>query len=102
MVTLLTDICCRLPPSVRPVRYSLSLVPFIIPDNFSLEGEVDIQVEVLETTTSLTLHIKDLEIWEREVYVTSLDGSLIPVNIVRKGWALKTAAYYYFNSPFVF
>jgi hypothetical protein len=64
---------------VVPTRYSLSLIPFIIPDNFSLEGEVDIQVEVLEPTNNITLHIKDLTIWERDVYITSLDGSMIPV-----------------------
>jgi hypothetical protein len=64
---------------VVPVRYSLHLIPFIIPDNFSLEGTVDIQVEVAEATATLTLHIKDLDIREKDVYVANMDGGLIPV-----------------------
>jgi hypothetical protein len=65
---------------VRPVRYTLTLVPFIIPYNFTLEGEVDIQVEVIEeSTNSFTLHIRDLTIREEFVYVAALDGSEIPV-----------------------
>jgi len=69
----------RLPLSVQPVQYSLSLIPFIVPDNFSYEGEVDIQVEVGEATSNITLHIRDLEIWEQEVYLVSLDGGMIEV-----------------------
>ncbi len=66
---------------MRPVRYSLTLVPFIIPDNFTLEGEVNIQVEVVEeSTNSFTLHIRDLTIREEFVYVAALDGSEIPVS----------------------
>ncbi len=63
------------------MRYTLTLVPFIIPDNFTLEGEVDIQVEVIEeSTNSFTLHIRDLTIREEFVYVAALDGSEIPVS----------------------
>lgn len=46
----------RLPRSVVPVSYDIRLVPFLIVDNFTFNGEVSIVVNVVENCNNITLH----------------------------------------------
>lgn len=52
-----TDI--RLPTELKPVNYVVKLQPFIN-GNFSIMGSVEIEIEVLEATSNVTLHILDI------------------------------------------
>lgn len=49
----------RLPRSVKPLHYKVKLQP-LINGNFSILGYVEVEVEVLEATSNVTLHIADI------------------------------------------
>ncbi|XP_069977183.1 aminopeptidase N [Penaeus vannamei] len=49
----------RLPRSLKPLHYSLRLQPFIN-GNFSILGHVEVEMEVLEPTSNITLHMADI------------------------------------------
>ncbi|PYI04445.1 aminopeptidase 2 [Aspergillus sclerotiicarbonarius CBS 121057] len=55
----------RLPTNVRPVHYDLMLEPDL--ETFMFRGRVDIRLDVLEETTSITLHAIDLAIDDPQV-----------------------------------
>ena len=57
----------------------LHLIPFIIPDNFTIKGNVVIDITITATTSTLTLHINDMEIHEQEVTVSLADGTSVEV-----------------------
>lgn len=61
------------------VRYELFLIPFIIPDNFTINGLVHIDVDISTATTNITVHVYDMEIHETEVGVLLEDGSSVEV-----------------------
>ena len=67
------------------LRYEVYLIPYIIPDNFTIDGEVNIEVEITEPTTNISLHIYDMTIHEDEVTLTNLNGDT-NVNIVGHGY----------------
>ena len=90
------DINVRLPDNVKPsrsekifhkieriikfhVRYELFLVPYIIPDNFTIKGEVHIDVDITSATSNLTVHVSDMDIHEGKVSVSLTDGSSVQV-----------------------
>ena len=64
-----TDV--RLPTSLIPEKYNLFLTPFIIKDNYTIKGHVDITVNVVRSTSEVTLHIKDITIYENSVQVAN-------------------------------
>ena len=43
--TKVTDV--RLPTHLVPLNYKIELVPFIIPDNFTIKGYVEVSVSIL-------------------------------------------------------
>ncbi|XP_050699391.1 aminopeptidase Ey-like isoform X2 [Eriocheir sinensis] len=49
----------RLPRSLRPLHYLVKLQP-LINGNLSILGYVEVEMEVLEATTNITLHIADI------------------------------------------
>ncbi|XP_047472757.1 aminopeptidase N-like isoform X1 [Penaeus chinensis] len=49
----------RLPRSLRPLHYVIKLQPFIN-GNFSILGHVEVEMEVLEPTSNITLHMDDI------------------------------------------
>ena len=55
------------------------LIPFIVPDNFTIKGEVDIVVNIIEPTTNITVHIYDMTIHEDRVKITFGGNTDIPV-----------------------
>ncbi|KAJ5986253.1 hypothetical protein N7451_010618 [Penicillium sp. IBT 35674x] len=48
----------RLPMNVRPIHYNLTLEPDL--EKFDFQGKVEVWVNILDTTDSITLHIGDL------------------------------------------
>ena len=52
----------RLPSSVAPVRYRVRLVPFLEPGNFTIRGEVDIELRCDENTDVIKMHALDMDI----------------------------------------
>ena len=51
-----------LPRHLNPINYKLELVPFIIPDNFTIRGSVEIEIACLLASSNITLHAADLKI----------------------------------------
>ena len=54
----MTDV--RLPRHLVPVLYTLELVPFIVPDNFTIRGHVQIEMLCRQAADNVTLHVADL------------------------------------------
>ena len=74
------DVYVRLPTNIKPSRYEVYLVPFIIPDNFTIAGNVNININISEPTTNITLHIYDMTIHEDESrLVLAEDGSEVSI-----------------------
>merc|ERR1712038_1268486 len=67
-----TDV--RLPSHLEPVNYKLDLVPFIIPDNFTIRGYVEIEVVCRVSASNITLHAADLKIDNKTVEVVNTKG----------------------------
>ncbi|XP_045589686.1 aminopeptidase N isoform X2 [Procambarus clarkii] len=55
----LEEIDARLPKALKPLHYLVKLQPFIN-GNFSILGYVEVEMEVLEPTLNITLHIADI------------------------------------------
>ncbi|XP_069952146.1 aminopeptidase N [Cherax quadricarinatus] len=53
------EIDIRLPKTLKPLHYVVKLQPFIN-GNFSIEGYVEVEIEVIEPTSNITLHIADI------------------------------------------
>lgn len=70
METKVRDV--RLPRHLEPLHYNLELVPFLIPDNFTIRGRVEIEVLCRLPATNITLHAADLEIDNSTVTVSDL------------------------------
>ena len=64
-----TDV--RLPSHLEPVNYKLDLVPFLIPDNFTIRGYVEIEVVCRVSASNITLHAADLNIDDKTVKVVN-------------------------------
>ncbi|ROT77107.1 putative aminopeptidase N [Penaeus vannamei] len=54
-----TDLGIRLPGSLKPLHYLVKLQPFIN-GNFSIFGYMEVEMEVLEPTSNITLHMADI------------------------------------------
>lgn len=52
----------RLPNNTTPEFYDISLVTFIDRNEFSFSGVVEIEVRILEDSTNITLHARQLKI----------------------------------------
>lgn len=69
----------RLPEGIKPASYKLKVIPLLKEGNFSFSGEVSINVTVLkENLTSITLHVKDLNITDQ--VVEDKAGSKVGIN----------------------
>jgi len=73
------DINVRLPTNIRPSSYMIHLIPFIIPDNFTISGHVEIDLDVSEPSDNITLHIYDITVHERDVTVLKEDGGMVDI-----------------------
>ena len=63
-----TDV--RLPRHLTPELYTLQLVPFIIPDNFTIRGHVEIRMLCNEAADNVTLHVADILVENSTVALT--------------------------------
>ncbi|XP_053945161.1 aminopeptidase N [Anastrepha ludens] len=65
----------RLPRSMKPQKYNISLMPHLLNNNFTFEGEVRIQVIVLEDCYNITMHASNLNISKNDVSVHQIGTS---------------------------
>jgi len=61
----------RLPRSVIPISYNITLIPFMIEDNFTFSGDVQILVKIVLNTFNITMHSESLQI--QEIIITSIN-----------------------------
>lgn len=54
----------RLPKQVVPIHYNIKLIPHIVEDNFTSEGETNIDIEVRKPINTIALHTVQLTIDE--------------------------------------
>lgn len=67
----------RLPGDLKPTYYKLSLIPFLIPDNFTIDGHVDIDLDVVEETSTIKIHAKEITIFEESVAIDGETSNII-------------------------
>merc|ERR1719369_214209 len=72
----------RLPTHLVPQNYKLELVPFIIPDNFTIRGYVEIEMDCTQSAFNVTLHVADLSIENDTVVVMENNGYKLDVNSI--------------------
>ncbi|XP_046399006.1 aminopeptidase N-like [Ischnura elegans] len=60
----------RLPNSIIPISYDLKIIPVMQEGNYSFTGVVSIILSVLNSTKSITLHTKGLNVTEHSLYDT--------------------------------
>ncbi|EFN60933.1 hypothetical protein EAG_07271, partial [Camponotus floridanus] len=54
----------RLPDHAVPIHYSIKLIPYIEEENFTFDGESNINIIIRHVTQNLHLHVLDLTINE--------------------------------------
>ncbi|XP_041970212.1 aminopeptidase N [Aricia agestis] len=78
-LSTVTDV--RLPTNIKPNRYYLKLVPYIIEGNFTFDGEISILLTVKNNTNRVTFHGVELTFHKINLYKQE-DGK--EVKIVRR------------------
>ncbi|KAG7153834.1 Aminopeptidase N-like 2 [Homarus americanus] len=73
----------RLPPSLRPIHYTIRLQPFIN-GNFSIHGSVDIHLQVLQPTDRVVLNMADIITRNESVSVIAEDAFNERVRVVEQ------------------
>ena len=71
-----------LPTHLKPIDYKLQLVPFIIPDNFTIRGSVEISLSCVVSSDNITLHAADLKIENDTIAVRDENEEYIGVRSV--------------------
>ncbi|XP_015607566.1 aminopeptidase N [Cephus cinctus] len=61
----------RLPNNSVPISYFISLIPYLVVDNFTFDGVSMVELEVLEPSSLITLHILNLTIDESATSLVS-------------------------------
>ena len=69
----------RLPTTIHPTLYEIYLTPYLKEKNFTFDGEVRIEMQVLKNTSSIVLLANELTIKEILVYIDSVHS----VNVSR-------------------
>ena len=72
----------RLPRSIKPVSYDVVLLPFLVADNFTFNGEIAIKVHIVETCKNITLHSMSLIVNWSYSQIQKLDGDDQPIENV--------------------
>ena len=76
----------QLPRHVRPLRYSLSVIPDAA--NLRFTGQAAIEIQVLEETDRITVNAADLEIRQVGLVGYMADGRIAPVGSVTNDIAI--------------
>ena len=50
----------RIPTHLKPELYQIELLPFVIPDNFTIRGKLELTMLCEQESTNVTLHTKNL------------------------------------------
>merc|ERR1712218_552124 len=53
--------------------YTLKLLPFIIPDNFTIRGHLDLTMESVSVAKNVTLHVAELTLEESTITLTDME-----------------------------
>jgi len=69
----------RLPRHLVPVNYKLELVPFIVPDNFSIRGYAEIEMHCVQGAFNVTLHVADMVVENDTVALMEKDGDAVDI-----------------------
>ena len=69
----------RLPTHLDPIKYSLYLTPYIKEGNFSIQGNEEILISVLEIGSNITLHSEEIAIHENTVRVTGSQNQALVI-----------------------
>jgi len=72
-----TDV--RLPTHLAPVNYKLELVPFIIPDNFTIRGYAEIEMVCKEAAFNVTLHVADMVVENDTITLMEKGGDAVDI-----------------------
>jgi len=72
-----TDV--RLPRHLRPEIYRVELVPFIIPDNFTIQGYVEIEMTCIYPAANVTLHVADIKVENKTVELMEKKGNAVNI-----------------------
>ena len=68
-----TDV--RLPTHLLPEKYKVELVPFLIPDNFTIRGHVEITMTAtVDGATNVTLHVNDMKLENDTISLKEMDS----------------------------
>jgi len=73
------DINVRLPTNIHPEQYKVHLIPFIVEDNFTIAGHVEISLNVSEPSDNITLHLHDMIVHEKDVTVQTDSGEMLEI-----------------------
>ena len=66
----------RIPTHLKPELYQIELLPFIIQNNFTIRGKLELTMLCEQESTNVTLHTKNLV--------------LCPVHLIFKGFKLAS------------
>jgi len=69
----------RLPRHLLPINYRIELVPFLIPDNFTIRGLTEIEMDCVESAFNVTLHTADMLIQNDTIEVKEEDGKRVEI-----------------------
>ena len=70
----------RLPRHLKPELYTVELLPFIIPDNFTIRGRLELTMECLSVSKNVTLHVADMELDNDTISLTDMSsGKDVPI-----------------------
>jgi hypothetical protein len=67
----MTDV--RLPRHLIPLKYKLELVPFLIPNNFTIRGFVRLTLRCVSSASNVTVHAADMVIHNDTVAVSEVN-----------------------------
>ena len=71
----------RLPRHLKPELYTVELLPFIIPDNFTIRGRLELTMNCLSVSKNVTLHVADMELDNDTITLTDMSNNLIDNDI---------------------
>ncbi|XP_014472136.1 PREDICTED: aminopeptidase N-like [Dinoponera quadriceps] len=64
----------RLPDNVTPVHYNIKLIPHIVEDNFTFNGEINVDIVICRVTRDIRLHALQLTIDEDATSLVDSEG----------------------------
>ncbi|XP_012230689.2 aminopeptidase N-like [Linepithema humile] len=64
----------RLPNHTKPLAYNIKLNPYLGPNNFTFDGEIVYYINILNSTKTLSLHMKNLVINENAIILKTYIG----------------------------